>query len=238
MKLLVLEEVAKNYGKGDALVPALRNISFSVERGECIAIMGRSGSGKSTLLNILGTVDEPTDGHYYVNDKDITTYSERERAALRNRMFGFVVQDFALIPYQTVLQNVMIPLEYASYSRKKRIEMAKNILTQVGLQEKIDTYPSKLSGGQQQRVAIARAIVNNAEVILCDEPTGALDYTTAQEIMDIFLKLNQEGKTIIIVTHDREIANKCSRIIEIKDGRNTTTAHPDSQTDTLPSQDS
>lgn len=220
MKLLVLDEVSKNYGKGDAMVSALKNISFSVEHGECIAIMGRSGSGKSTLLNIMGTVDQPSNGHYFVNDKDIMSYSEKERAILRNRMFGFVVQDFALIPYHTILQNVMIPLEYASYSRKKRIEKAKNILTQVGLQEKINTYPSKLSGGQQQRVAIARAIVNDAEVILCDEPTGALDHTTAQEIMNIFLKLNQEGKTIIIVTHDREIANKCSRIIEIEDGQN------------------
>lgn len=220
MNLLVLENIAKNYGKGDALVPALKKISFFVERGECIAIMGRSGSGKSTLLNILGTIDQPTSGHYYVNDKDITAYSEKEKAVLRNQMFGFVVQDFALIPYQTILQNVMIPLEYASYSRKKRIEMAKNILTEVGLREKINTYPSKLSGGQQQRVAIARAIVNNAEVILCDEPTGALDHATAQEIMDIFLKLNQEGKTVIIVTHDKEIAGRCSRIIEIEDGQN------------------
>lgn len=220
MNLLVLENIAKNYGKGDALVPALKNISFFVERGECIAIMGRSGSGKSTLLNILGTIDQPTSGHYYVNDKDITAYSEKEKAVLRNQMFGFVVQDFALVPYQTILQNVMIPLEYASYSRKKRIEMAKNILTEVGLREKINTYPSKLSGGQQQRVAIARAIVNNAEVILCDEPTGALDHATAQEIMDIFLKLNQEGKTVIIVTHDKEIAGRCSRIIEIEDGQN------------------
>lgn len=202
----------------------LKDISLHINNGEMIAIMGPSGSGKSTLLNILGLLDRPTSGTYYLEDKDTNLLKDKERAFTRNKNIGFVFQNFNLINELSALENVKINLQfYNLYSKKKvdykeALHRSKEALISVGLEEHINKRPLQLSGGQQQRVAIARAIVNNPAFILADEPTGALDSSTTEEIMQIFKRLNQQGNTIIIVTHNTEVANQCNRIIEIKDG--------------------
>lgn len=217
--MIELKGIKKDYGKGDSIVHALRGITLSIEEGEAVAIMGTSGCGKSTLLNILGFIDGLSEGEYILDGKDVSKFTKSEMAKYRNRVFGFVVQDFALVSRLRVDENVMLPLEYTKLTKKEKYKMAENILEKVGLSEKKNTYPSNLSGGQKQRVAIARALVNNASILLCDEPTGALDSETTKEVMELFMKISKENKkTLIIVTHDIEVAKYCDRIIRIEDG--------------------
>ncbi len=219
MSLLHLNNIVKTYGNGDGLVHALRGIDLSIESGESIAIMGTSGCGKSTLLNILGFVDRFTQGIYQIEGKDTNLFTEKEKANFRNKIFGFVVQDFALIPRLRVDENIMLPLEYVKLSKKEKNKKVDALLSELGILDKKKAYPSNLSGGQKQRVAIARALVNDARILLCDEPTGALDSDTTHEIMEIFTKLNrEEKKTLIIVTHDQAVAKYCDRIIQLSDG--------------------
>lgn len=216
MNILELKNVSKIYDNNTIV---LDNINLSIQQGELIAIMGPSGSGKSTLLNILGLVDSKTKGDYYIKGKDIKELIKNKPHILRNRLFGFVFQYFALLKQYTVLENVMLPLTYRKCSNKEIIKKSEFYLEKVGLLEHKDKKINKLSGGQQQRVAIARALVTETEIILADEPTGNLDQKTGQDIMNLFLEINKSGKTIIIVTHDYNIAKQCSRIIRIIDGK-------------------
>lgn len=220
MSLIELINIKKVYGKNDYAVCALNGISLTINKGDMIAIMGTSGSGKSTLLNILGCLDKSTEGEYILNGRNITSYNNNELASIRNNNFGFVVQYFALIDDYSVLENVIIPLEYSKINKKQKKEKVIKLLERLGLENKINRLPKELSGGQNQRVALARALINNPEIILADEPTGALDKKTSQEILSILKKLNEEGKTIIIVTHDENIAKQCHKIIKIEDGEN------------------
>ncbi|KAF0227505.1 MAG: ABC transporter ATP-binding protein [Erysipelotrichaceae bacterium] len=216
--MISLSKVTKHYHMGDVLVKALDGISFEIEEGEFVAIVGPSGSGKSTLMNILGCLDIVTDGTYKLNQKMINEYDENDLAGIRNTSIGFVFQQFNLLPSFTALENVLIPLTYARVHRKEREQTAKALLTQVGLGDRMYHKPTELSGGQQQRVSIARALANNPEIILADEPTGALDSKTGQEVLSLLSQLNQQGKTIIIITHDMAIAQHARRIIRLKDG--------------------
>lgn len=219
MEQIVLKNVSKTYGKEDAKVEALRNIDLVIEVGEMVAIMGASGSGKSTLLNIIGCLDTATVGDYYLGDENIKSNSERKLARIRNKTFGFIVQYFGLIEDYTAYENIQIPLEYAKVPRRKRKLLVENIMDKLKIREKIDKFPGELSGGQNQRVAIARALINDPNIILADEPTGALDRKNSEEVMEILKKLNHEGKTVIVVTHDENVASKCKRIIFIEDGK-------------------
>lgn len=203
---------------GDVLVKALDGISFDIEEGEFVAIVGPSGSGKSTLMNILGCLDIVTEGVYKLNQKMIKEYDENDLAEIRNTSIGFVFQQFNLLPSFSALENVMIPLTYARIHRKERENKAKALLTQVGLGDRMYHKPTELSGGQQQRVSIARALANDPNIILADEPTGALDSKTGQEVLALLTQLNKQGKTIIIITHDMAIAQYAKRIIRLKDG--------------------
>lgn len=217
--LIELNQLHKYYSVGNQTIPVLEHIDLSVQQGELLAIMGASGSGKSTLLNILGLLDRPTSGSYKLNDKEVSTLDDNERARLRNRCFGFVFQSFFLLPRLNALQNVSLPLQYAGIPPSERAARSQTLLESVAMGAYGSHKPSELSGGQQQRVAIARALVNKPKVILADEPTGALDSTTGQEVMDVFLTLNQKEDTaIIVVTHDEHIAKQCQRIVQIKDG--------------------
>ena len=221
MSVIDLIDLQKTYGRGEAEVKALRGLSLSVNKGEMIAVMGPSGSGKSTLLNIIGCLDKPTGGQYFLTGCLIDGYGENERARLRNELFGFVVQDFPLVERYNVFKNVMIPLSYSKKrsdykSKKEKIE---DTLAQLGILEKKKAMAFNLSVGQRQRVAIARAIVNDPEIILADEPTGSLDSQTGREVVGILEQLNENGKTIIIVTHDKNVASFCHRTIHITDGR-------------------
>ena len=215
MDILRMEHIKKSFGD----LEVLKDISLSVKEGEVLAIIGPSGSGKSTLLNILGCLEQPTGGQYLLNGNDVIGLKEKQIAQLRNQTFGFVVQDFALIERYSVEKNVMLPLLYTKISKKQRIEKVNRMLELVHLSEKKYALARNLSGGQRQRVAIARAIVNDANIIFCDEPTGALDKKTSGSIMQMFQKLNQMGKTIVIVTHDPEVAKQCKRTIFIEDGK-------------------
>lgn len=223
MNYIELKKINKYFEVGERK-NVLKDISLHINNGEMIAIMGPSGSGKSTLLNILGLLDRPTSGQYFLEDKDTILLKEKERAFTRNKNIGFVFQNFNLINELSALENVKLNLQfYNLYSKKKvnqkdALDRSKEALRSVSLEEHINKRPLQLSGGQQQRVAIARALVNKPAFILADEPTGALDSQTTEEIMQVFRSLNQKGHTIIIVTHNIEVANQCSRIIEIKDG--------------------
>lgn len=214
-----LTSVDKVYDQGEGLkFQALKKINLTISKGEFIAIIGPSGSGKSTLMHILGLLDRPTSGNYELNGEDTSRLSENELAKIRNQKIGFIFQSFNLLPRTSALDNVALPLIYSGSSGKERLHRAKAALENVGLNDKLFSKPNQLSGGQQQRVAIARSLINNPEIILADEPTGNLDTKTSREIMDIFKKLNKEGRTIILITHEHEIAEQAKRIIRIKDG--------------------
>lgn len=216
--LLELQNIYKNYRQGDMDVPVLKDINFSVEEGEYVAIMGPSGSGKSTLMNIIGCLDQATSGHYYLDGEEISTYNDRQLSYVRNKSLGFVFQTFNLMPRQSALDNVGLPLQYAKVPKKERVEMCKKALERVGLEDRMYFKPTQLSGGQKQRVAIARAMVNNPKILLADEPTGALDSKSGAQIMELFDQLHKEGATILMITHSAEIAARADRIIKIIDG--------------------
>lgn len=216
--MIELKNVIKTYGNGEAKVHALNNINIKIERGEFIAIVGPSDSGKSTLLNILGGIDTLSSGTYYLNSKEISSLSSKNMAHLRNDEFGFILQYFGLINDYTVYENVALPLKYSKKKIKNKKELVREMLRKLSIENKENSYPTELSGGQCQRVAIARALINNPNIILADEPTGALDKKTGIQIMEILKQLNEEGKTVIIVSHDENIYSKCNRIIRIEDG--------------------
>ncbi len=219
MSLIDVRDIVKIYRTGDVELRALDGVSFSVERGEFVSIMGHSGSGKSTMMNILGCLDVPDGGEYALDGERTDRLSKDALAKIRNAKIGFVFQGFNLLPRATALENVELPLIYAGVSGKARKERGKNALERVGLADRMGHRPSQMSGGQQQRVAIARALVGEPPLILADEPTGNLDTKTSAEIMDLFVALNREGKTIILVTHEPDIAEYSARTIRFQDGR-------------------
>lgn len=215
---LEIKGIYKEYDQGKIKVPALNDVNFSMEEGEYTAIMGPSGSGKTTLMNIIGCLDKPTKGTYLIDGVDIKSCSENEMSDLRLHKIGFVFQSFHLMPKETALQNVEMPLKYAKVPKKQRREMALKALERVGLADRVNFRPNQLSGGQMQRVAIARAIVNNPRLLLADEPTGALDSRSGSQIMDLFQSLNEEGVTVLMITHDSDIAAHARRVVTIRDG--------------------
>lgn len=213
-----IEGVTKLYKMGDEIIRALRGVTLSIRRNEYLAIMGPSGSGKSTLMNMLGCLDTPTEGHYHFSGKDVASMVDDELADIRNREIGFVFQTFNLLPRSDALHNVELPLIYAGLSKADRIERAQQALAHVGLAERMYHKPNELSGGQRQRVAIARALVTRPSIVLADEPTGNLDSKTGVEIMDLFEQLYEQGNTLIVVTHEEEIARHARRIVRLRDG--------------------
>jgi putative ABC transport system ATP-binding protein len=217
--LISTEDLVKVYNLGDFDIHALRGVSLSIERNEFVAIMGPSGSGKSTLMHILGCLDRPTKGRYLLEGKDVSSLDRNSLAAVRNEKIGFVFQTFNLLPRTTALENVELPLLYDGTSTKERVRKAKKALAQVGLEGREASYPNQLSGGQQQRVAVARALVNEPTIILGDEPTGNLDTRTSVEVMEIFQALNDSGITIVLITHERDIAAYAKRNIAFRDGK-------------------
>ena len=216
--MIEIKELHKSYSMGKSTLHVLRGINFNVAEGEMVAIMGSSGSGKSTLLNILGMLDVANEGTYNLDGKFIKDLDETKAAIYRNKFLGFVFQSFNLISYKTALENVMLPLYYQKISRKERQKSAQKYLEDVGLGPWASHHPNELSGGQKQRVAIARALVSEPKVLLADEPTGALDSKTSYELMDLLQKINEAGKTLLIVTHEQDIANMCKRIVHLRDG--------------------
>ena len=218
MNVIQVKDLTKHYSLGTQTVEALRGVSFGIEQGEFIAIMGPSGSGKSTLMNIIGCLDSPTDGTYHLNNQEVSTLEGDEHAGIRNKEIGFVFQNFHLLARNSALDNVMLPLKYAGVDKEGQLKRAKNALSQVGLESRMDHQPSELSGGQQQRVAIARALVNNPSILFADEPTGNLDSQTGHDVMQLFHNLHQQGQTIILITHENEVAAEAQRTIFIKDG--------------------
>jgi putative ABC transport system ATP-binding protein len=216
--LIIVKNLSRNYQMGTEIVNALRSISMDIRKNEYVALMGPSGSGKSTLMNILGCLDTPSAGDYYLNDQLVSDMSDGELAAVRNKEIGFVFQTFNLLPRLSALENVALPLVYAGMRRSRRIEVAEHVMEQVGLADRMMHKPNELSGGQRQRVAIARALVNNPSIILADEPTGNLDTKTSLEIMDIFGRIHELGNTIILVTHEPDIATYAHRVVKLRDG--------------------
>ena len=218
MNVIKVNNITKHYLLGSQKVEALRGVTFGIRQGEFIAIMGPSGSGKSTLMNIIGCLDSPTNGTYHLNNKEVSTLEGDELAGIRNREIGFVFQNFHLLARNSALDNVMLPLKYAGFNRDDQLKKARETLFKVGLESRMNHQPSELSGGQQQRVAIARALVNNPSILFADEPTGNLDSQTGHDVMQLFHNLHQQGQTIILITHENEIAAEAQRVIYIKDG--------------------
>lgn len=219
--ILELNHIYKDYVQGDMVVPALKDVTLNVEEGEYLAIMGPSGSGKSTLMNIIGCLDLPTKGSFLLNGQDMLKMKDNDLAEVRLKSLGFVFQTFQLLPRQSALENVALPLIYAGVPKKERLERAALALEKVGLAERMKFKPTQLSGGQKQRVAIARAMVNNPHILLADEPTGALDSKSGNQVMELFSQLNDEGVTVIMITHDEKIAQCAKRITDIFDGELT-----------------
>ena len=217
-EIIHLEGIRKSYFMGKQVLEVLRGVSLDIFKNEYVALMGPSGSGKSTLMNILGCLDTPTAGKYILNDQDVSKMEDNALADIRNKEIGFVFQQFNLLPRLTALENVALPLIYAGLSKKQRTEKAKNVLELVNLTDRSHHKPNELSGGQSQRVAIARALVNDPAIILADEPTGNLDTKTSYEIMDIFEKINSAGNTVVLVTHEEDIAHRARRVIRLRDG--------------------
>ena len=218
LALIELQHIEKHYKMGNELILALSEVNLSIEKNEYVALMGPSGSGKSTLMNILGCLDTPTSGTYILNNQDVSKMHDNQLAEIRNKEIGFVFQTFNLLPKLTALENVMLPMLYAGKPKAEREAIAKKVISHVGLENRMNHKPNELSGGQRQRVAVARALVNNPSIILADEPTGNLDSKTSSEIMSLFAEIHQNGNTIILVTHEEDIARNAQRIIRMKDG--------------------
>ncbi|PCJ50331.1 MAG: macrolide ABC transporter ATP-binding protein [Gammaproteobacteria bacterium] len=219
MELITLQHVCKYYTMGDQTVKALDHIDLSISANEYIAFIGTSGSGKSTMMNILGCLDKPSDGTYLLNGTDVSSLTANELARIRNREIGFIFQSFNLLPRATALHNVMLPLVYKGIKFSERKRLAIKVMEKVNLSDRMDHIPSQLSGGQRQRVAIARALITNPSILLADEPTGNLDTQTTKDIMALFDQLHNEGQTIIVVTHEKDIANHCQRVVTLSDGK-------------------
>lgn len=216
--IIKIDKLVRNFRLGSQVIKVLKEISFSIQKNEYVALMGPSGSGKSTLMNILGCLDTPTSGNYILNQQNVGKLADNDLAEIRNKEIGFVFQTFNLLPRSTALDNVALPLIYAGFSKEERIKRADEVLAEVGLSDRKNHRPNELSGGQRQRVAVARAMVNHPSIILADEPTGNLDSKTSHEIMALFDKIHKKGNTIILVTHEEDIAQHAHRIIRLKDG--------------------
>ena len=219
MSIIKTENLVRHFTVGTQTVEALRGVSLDINKGEFVAIMGPSGSGKSTLMNIIGCLDSPTSGTYYLNNKNVSTLDDDALALIRNHEIGFVFQNFHLLARNTALDNVMLPLKYAGIDKSEQEEIAMEVIKSVDLESRAHHQPSELSGGQQQRVAIARALVNKPSILFADEPTGNLDSKTGDDVMNLFKNLHKQGQTIILITHEIEVANQAERIISIKDGK-------------------
>lgn len=219
MKILELKNITKIYGKGDSETKALAGVDLTIEKGDFCAIMGPSGSGKSTLLNILGCMDTPTSGEYILKGQDVSKMKNKQLSKLRNQVISFVFQYFALMDEYTVFDNIMLPLNCQKYPYKEKKDRVNYYMKRLGIEKYAKKKPTQLSGGQQQRVAIARTLVSNADIILADEPTGALDSTTGEELMELLQEINESGKTLILVTHNEKVAEKCNYVIYIEDGK-------------------
>ena len=231
MSVIELKDIMKTYHMGDSVVHALYHVNVKIEPGEFTSIMGPSGSGKSTMMNILGCLDRPTSGEYFLDGKGIAGYNDDELAHTRNAKIGFVFQNFNLLAKLTAQENVALPLVYAGIDEEERMERAKKALEAVGLGERLEHKPMEMSGGQRQRVAIARALINNPAIIMADEPTGNLDTKSSYEIMDIFKKMNESGKTVVMVTHEPDIAEQTKRILVMRDGQLVSDERSGSKTD-------
>ena len=219
MSIIKTENLVRHFTVGTQTVEALRGVTLDIDKGEFVAIMGPSGSGKSTLMNIIGCLDSPTSGTYYLNNKNVSTLDDDALALIRNHEIGFVFQNFHLLARNTALDNVMLPLKYAGIDKSEQEEIAMEVIKSVDLESRAHHQPSELSGGQQQRVAIARALVNKPSILFADEPTGNLDSKTGDDVMKLFTNLHKQGQTIILITHEIEVANQAERIISIKDGK-------------------